>query len=598
MFMTCRPAAILSIALLAAWPAAAEPSHGLAMHGTPKYGPDFTHFEYANPDAPQGGEAVYAALGMFDSLNPWVVQGQVATGVRALTYETLMKRAWDEPFTLYGLIAETVEVPDDRSWIAFTLNGAARFSDGTPITVEDVIFSWELIRSQGRPNSRTTFNKVVGVEETGPGRVRFNFADGSDRELPLLIAGFLPILSSAYWTGRDFTETILIAPLTSGPYLVDSLDPGRSITFIRDADYWGADLPVNRGHFNFQRIRYDYYRDGDVSLEAFKAGDYDFRYEFDAARWATQYDFPAVRDGAVTVETVPHGMPSGLRGFTFNLRQRRFQDAAVREAFVAAFDFERVNRVLLHSAYVRTGSMFDNSAIRPTGTPGNREFNLLAPWWGQVPDQVFGPAWVPPATDGTGNDRRNLRTAQGLLREAGWRVEDGRLVDGDGAPFALEILLVDSSNEGLALAYKDNLERLGVAVRVTLVESAQYQARIEDFDFDMAIRRWGVTLSPGNEQQNYWSSATAEAVGSRNTAGVADPAVDAMIDALVAARYRPELVDAARALDRILMWNRYVVPLYHQPGFNMAMWNRIAMPEVISTYGPVQETFWAAQALP
>ncbi|MCZ6605910.1 MAG: extracellular solute-binding protein [Alphaproteobacteria bacterium] len=586
-------AVALTLTVAIAAPARAEPSHGLAMHGLPKYGPGFSHFAYTNPDAPKGGSVTYAAIGSFDSLNPWVVQGQAAAGVRALMYETLMKRAWDEPFTLYGLLAETVEVARDRSWIAFTLNGQARFSDGRPVTVEDVIFSLELIRTKGRPNSRTTFNKIVAVEETGPGAVRFSFADGSDRELPLLVAGFLPILSKAYWQDREFAATTLEPPVSSGPYLVDRVDPGRAVVYRRDPDYWGADLGVNRGQFNFDRITYDYYRDGDVALEAFKSGDYDFRYEFDAGRWATQYDFPAVAAGDVTIETVSHGMPSGLRGFAFNLRKPMFQDRLVRQAFVLAFDFERVNRVLLHSAFTRTGSMFDNSGLRPRGYPGNGELRLLARWWGEVPDEVFGPAWVPPATDGSGTDRTNLGAARELLRAAGWRVADGRLVDGSGAPFDFEILLVDPSDEGLALAYAEGLERLGIAVRVNLVESAQYQARLEDFDFDMAIRRWGVTLSPGNEQQNYWSSATARAAGSRNTAGVADPAVDALIDALVGARFRNELVTAARALDRVLMWNYYVVPLYYQPGFNMARWNRIEMPDIISTYGPVQESFWA-----
>ena len=572
-----------------------DPTHGIAMHGAPKYPANFEHFGYANPAAPQGGRITYAAIGTFDTLNPWVVQGQVAAGARALMYETLAKRAQDEPFTLYGLIAETIDMAPDRSSIAFTIREEARFSDGSPIAVEDVIFSWELVRTQGRPNSRTTYNKIVSVTQTGPGTVTFDFGDGSDQELPLLVAGFLPILSKSYWEMRDFTETILVPPVTSGPYLVDSLDPGRSITYIRNPDYWGADLAVNAGHFNFETIHYDYYRDGDVALEAFKAGDYDFRYEFDAARWATQYEFPAAADGDVVLEVADHSIPSGLRGFAFNLRQEKFQDRRVREAFILAFDFERANRVLLHSAFERTASMFDNSALRPQSDPSNHELRLLAPYWGQVPDEVFGPPWAPPVTDGSGNDRTHLRRAQELMSEAGYRVEDGRLIGADGAPLELEILLVNPSNEGLTLGYADVLERLGVSVTVNLVESAQYQARLEDFDFDMVIRRWGVSLSPGNEQQNYWSSATANAAGSRNVVGVANPAIDGLIDALVGAHDRAELVTAARALDRVLMWNFYVVPLYHQPGFNMARWSRVAVPDIMSTYGPVQETFWAAQ---
>ncbi len=573
-------------------PVMAEPAHGIAMHGQLKYSDGFSHFDYADPQAPQGGDIVLAATGTFDTLNSWNGRGLAAAGARPLMYETLMKRAQDEAFSLYGLIAEKAEMAPDRSWIEFTLDGRAHFSDGTPITVADVIFSWEIVVEKGRPNSRTTFGKIQQVEETAPGVVRFIFADGSDQELPLLVAGFLPIFSKAYWESHDFSETVLEPPVTSGPYLVDTLDAGRSITYRRDPNYWGTDLPVNRGHHNIERIRYDYYRDGDVALEAFKAGDYDFRYEFDAGRWATQYDFPAVTDGEVELKTVSHGLPSGLRGFAFNLRRPAYQDRRVREAFILAFDFEHVNRVLLHSAFQRTASMFDNSAIAPTSEPGNYELKLLAPLWGQVPEAVFGPAWAAPTVENEGDQRANLITAQALLAEAGWTFTDGKLVNSAGAPFTLEILLRDTANEGLALSYAENLERLGIEVAVVLAESTQYQTRLEEFDFDMVIRRWSVSLSPGNEQQNYWSTATAMAPGSRNVAGVADPAIDTLIDALVGARFRSELIFAARALDRVLMWNFYVVPLYHQAGFNMARWQRVKLPETISTNGPVMETFW------
>ena len=574
-------------------PAMAEPAHGIAMHGAPKYAADFSHLDYVNPAAPVGGRVNYAATGSFDTLNPNVIQGQPATGVRQLLYETLLKRVWDEPFTLYGLIAETVEMAPDRSWVAFTLREEAHFNDGSPITIDDIIFSWETIRTQGRPNSRTTFNKVTGIERTGPRSLRFNFADGADRELPLLIGGFLPILSQAYWQANDFTATSLTPPVTSGPYLIDAIDPGRSITYRRDADYWGRDLAINKGQHNIETIHYDYYRDADVALEAFKASAYDFRYEFDPSRWATQYDFPALTRGEVILETVAHGIPSGLKGFAFNIRQAKFTDRRVREAFGLALDFARLNRVLLHSSFVRTASMFDNSDLSPRGLPSNAELMLLAPWWGQVPDAVFDRAWAPPETDGSGDNRTNLRRAQALLAQAGWTVRDGALVDADGVRFEVEIMLVSPDNEAVSLAYAEGLERLGVAVSVVLVESAQYQARLEDFDFDMAIRRWGVTLSPGNEQQNYWSSATANAVGSRNSVGVADPAIDALIEALVGARFRTELVTAARALDRLLMWNFYVVPMWHQSGFRLARWRRIAHPETVPIYGLQEETFWA-----
>ena len=593
MHRTAIMLAAVVAAILAIQPASAEPSHGLAMHGTPKYAADFRHLDYANPNAPKGGTLRLAATGSFDTLNPYVIRGRAAAGASFL-YETLMQRVWDEPFTLYGLIAESVEVPDDRSWVTFTLRPQARFSDGTPITVDDVIFSWETIRTQGRPNSRTTYNKVARVERPGPRQVKFIFAaDEANRELPLLIAGFLPILSKAYWQDRDFAETTLEAPVTSGPYQIDRLDPSRGVTYRRNPDYWGRDLPVNAGHYNFDVIRYEYYRDGGVALEAFKADDYDFRYEFDATRWATQYDFPAANNGKVTREVIEHGIPSGLRGLAFNMRRPLFSDRRVRQALMLAFDFEWINANLLHDGFVRTAGLFDNSDLAPVGAPGGAELALLEPWRNALPAEVFGAPFRPPATDGSGNDRTHLRAASRLLAAAGWRVVDGKRVNATGAPFSFEILLLNPTNERIALAYKRGLERLGIEVRVRLVESAQYQALIEQFDFDMAFRRWGVTLSPGNEQQNYWSSRTADSPGSRNAAGVANPAVDALIAALVGAADRAALVAAARALDRVLMWNYYVVPLYHAEGFRIAYWDTLARPPTIPIYGTVMETFWA-----
>ncbi len=575
--------------------AAAEPQHGLAMHGAPKYGADFAHLDYVNPDAPKGGILRLAATGTFDSLNPWVIKGSAAAGVRDRTYETLMKRIWDEPFSMYGLIAESAEMPSDRAWIEFRLRPEAHFNDGSPITVEDVIFSWEKIRAAGRPNSRATYDRITRVAQTGPRSVRFVFEDNKDRELPLLVAGFLPILSKAYWQDRDFTETTLEPPVTSGPYVIEDVDPGRSITYRGDPNYWGADIPVNVGHNNFDIVKYDYYRDSGVALEAFKAGDYDFRYEFSGPRWATQYDFPAVRDGRVTLDVVDHGIASGLRGFFMNLRRPLFQDRRVRRALLLAFDFEWVNENLLHSAYVRTSSLFDNSDIRPDGPPNGAELALLAPWRGQVPEEVFGPPFVAPATDGSGNDRTNLREATRLFRDAGYKVVDGNLVSADGTPFRFEILLVSQANERIALAYRRNLERLGLEVSVRLVDSAQYQALVEEFDFDVIISRRGVTLSPGNEQHSYWSSQVAQDPGTRNVSGIEDPAIDAMIEATTSAEDRDALIAATRALDRILMWNYYVIPLYHRSGFPTAVWETVARPDVVPVYGAVLETFWSTR---
>ncbi len=573
--------------------AQAEPSHGLAMHGNPKYAADFRHLDYANPNAPKGGTLRLARTGTFNTLVPNTIKGRRPAAL-SLVYETLMQRVWDEPFTLYGLIAESVEVPDDRSWVTFTLRPEARFSDGSPITVEDVIFSWETVRTQGRPNSRVTFNKVVRVERPGPRQIRFVFdADKADRELPLLIAGFLPILSRAYWQDRDYTETTLEPPVTSGPYLVERANPSRGITYRRNPEYWGRDLPVNVGHYNFDVIRYEYYRDDSVELEAFKAGDYDYRVEGDAARWATQYDFPAANNGEVVRKILENGIPSGLSGIAFNIRRPLFQDRRVRQALMLAFDFEWINANLLHGGFTRTSGMFDNSDLGPTGPPTDAELALLEPWRDQLPPEVFGGPFEPPATDGSGNDRTHLRTASRLLKEAGWRVDGGRLVRSTGQLFSFEILLLRRANERIALAYKHNLERLGIDVRVRLVDSAIYQAVTEAFDFDMTFRRWGVSLSPGNEQQNYWSSRTAASPGSRNTAGVANPVIDALIEALVAAGDRKALAAAASALDRVLMWNYYVVPLYHSPGSRIAYWDGVARPANTPIYGAVMETFWA-----
>jgi len=580
-------------------PATAAPEHAIAMLGAPKYAADFTHFDYVNPDAPRGGTLRLHALGSFDSLNPYIVRGKKAAGIHhgsGMYFETLATRARDEPFTLYGLIAQTIETPDDRSWVEFTLRPEAKFSDGTQITVADVIFSWEILKEKGLPNARATWSRIAEVTETGPRRVRFTFADDADRELPLLIAGFMPVLSADWWAIRNFDDTTLEPPLASGPFTVAEIDPGRSLTFRRNPDYWGRDLAVNAGRHNFETLRYDYFRDASVALEAFKAGDYDLRFEGDATRWATQYDFPAVRDGQVVRDVIETGVPSGLDALTFNLRKAKFSDIRVREALTLAFDFEWINKSLLHDGYARTASMFTGSDMAASGPPEGAELALLEPWRGKIPDAVFGPAYRPPATDGRGRPRANLKRAAALLDAAGWNVADGKRVDANGAPLQIEIAIRRPSNEKIALAFARNLERLGITATVRLVESAQFQGLIDTYDFDMVFGFWGVSLSPGNEQQNYWGAQTANLPGGRNWAGVADPAIDAMIDALGAAKTREALVAAARALDRILMWSHYVLPLYHDPGQRIAHWRHIARPTVIPVYGLQIETLWDADA--
>lgn len=580
------------IALATGSDASAAPQHAIAMHGAPRHSAGFSHFDYVNPDAPVGGTLRRAAIGSFDTLNPYVIKGRAAQGL-GLVYETLMRRGRNEPFTLYGLVAESVETPADRAWVEFTLDPEARFSDGSPITVADVIFSVEMLRAKGRPNARATWGRIARVEPTGPRRVRVTFDDAGDREMPLLVAGFLPILSKAYWQDRDFTATTLEPPMASGPYLVDRVDAGRTIVYRRNPDYWGWHLPVNRGLYNFAEMRFDYYRDSAIALEAFKTGEYDLRIEADAARWATQYDSRAVADGRIRLETVAHGIPSGLSGLAFNLRRPLFADRRVRQALTLAFDFEWINRTLLHGGYTRTASMFDNSDMKPAGPPEGDELALLAPWRGKVPDAVFGPPFAPPRTDGSGRDRVNLRHAAALLDAAGWPVVGGERKNAAGSPLRFEILLRDPANERIALAWSRTLKRLGVAVAIRLVESAQFQGQIDTYDFDMVFGYWGVTLSPGNEQQNYWSSRTASQPGGRNWTGIADPAIDAMIAALGAARTRAELVAAARALDRILMQSYVAIPLWHDSGTRLATWSTIARPPKVPVYGPQIETFWA-----
>lgn len=581
-----------TVLVLAQGTASGEPMHAIAMHDAPTHGPDFTHFDYVDPAAPQGGVLRRAALGSFDTLNPYVIRGRPAEGL-GLIYEPLMRRGRNEPFTLYALLAESVETPADRAWVEFTLDRRAHFSDGTPVTVADVIFSVEALRTRGRPNARATWSRIARVEETGPRRVRFTFADASDREMPMLVAGFLPILSKAYWQQRDFGATTLEPPIASGPYRIGDLVAGRAITYRRDPGYWGRDLPVNRGHFNFSEIRFDYYRDSAVSLEAFKSGAYDLRIEADAARWATQYDALAVKDGRIGLETLAHGVPSGLSGLAFNLRRPLFADIRVRKALTLSFDFEWINRTLLHNGYVRTASLFDNSPMKPSGAPDGGELAQLEQWRNRIPDAVFGPPFAPPHTDGSGRDRTNLRRAAHLLDAAGWTVRDGARLAADGTPFRFEILLRDPSKERIALAWSRMLKRLGIAVTIRLVESAQFQGQIDTYDFDMVFGYWGVTLSPGNEQQNYWSSATARQPGGRNWTGVADPALDAMIGALGAAQTRAHLVDAARALDRILMHSYVAIPLWHDAGARLASWKTIGRPSTVPVYGPQIETFWA-----
>ena len=585
--------AAATLLLAAVLPAAAQEvtvSHGAAMHGDLKYGPGFTHFDYSNPDAPKGGEVRLSAIGSFDNLNPFILKGQSAAGLGQV-FETLMTGSEDEAFSEYGLIAESIEMPGDRSWVAFTLRPEARWHDGTPITVDDVLFSLDALKTRGHPFYRAYFRDALEAEEVGERKVKFTFADGLNRELPLIM-GQMPILSKAYFTANDFEKTTLEPPLGSGPYRVERVDAGRSITYRRVEDYWGAELPVRRGQNNFDVIRYDYYRDPTVEMEAFKAHEYDFRQENTAKVWATAYEGPAFDQDLIVREEIGHSIPTGMQGFFFNTRLAKFADPRVRQALAYAFDFEWTNKNLFHGAYTRTASYFSNSELASSGLPDAAELALLEPFRGQVPPEVFGETYAPPATDGSGNARRNLRTALKLLGEAGWTVADARLTGPGGEAMEIEFLIVSPQFERIIAPMVKNLEKLGVVAKIRLVDSAQYEKRLEDFDFDMITGVIGQSLSPGNEQNNFWTSVAADTPGSRNFAGVNDPVVDALVEKVIAAPDRGSLIAATRALDRVLLWGHYVIPHWHIQHFRVAYWSKFTRPAVTPKYSLGFDSWW------
>ncbi|MDP6474505.1 MAG: extracellular solute-binding protein [Alphaproteobacteria bacterium] len=558
--------------------------HGVAMHGAPKYGPDFSHFDYVNADAPKGGDVRLSWTGSFDSLNPFILKG-VSARYLGLTFETLMAGSSDEAFSQYGLIAGRVEFPADRSSVTFTLRQEARWHDGTPITVDDVIFSFEALTKKGAPFYRVYYANVAEVEDLGERRVKFSFAAGENRELPLIL-GQLAILSKKYFETHEFDKSTLEPILASGPYKVDIVDPGRAISYRRVADYWGAHLPVNRGRHNFDSIRIDYYRDDTVALEAFKAKEFDWRLESTAKVWAKSYSGPAIESGLIKKIEIAHENPTGMAAFVINTRRPLFADPRVREALGLAFDFEWTNKNLFFGTYTRTRSYFSNSELASSGLPGEAELKILRPYRGRIPEQVFTTEFALPVTDGSGKIRRSLRAATKLLRQAGWEVTGGKLVHGEtGMPFKFEFLVQSGGAvERIVQAYARNLERLGIAIDVRLVDTTQYAERIKLFDFDMMWGGFGQSLSPGNEQRQFWSSAAADVPGSRNLIGIRDPVVDELIETIIAASDREALIAASRALDRVLLWGHYVVPLWHLRSNRIAYWDIFGRPEVTARY--------------
>ncbi len=572
---------------------AGETRYGIAMHGEPAMPEDFAGLPYAEPAAPKGGRLVQGVLGTFDSLNPLIVKGIAPPSVRSYVVESLMARGYDEPFSLYGLIAKSVETDPDRSYVIFRLDPAAQFSDGTPVTADDVVFSWKLLRDKGRPNYRTYYAKVSKAEIIGEGVVRFDLSGSNDRELPLIL-GLMPVLAEHAVNADRFEETSLRPLLGSGPYVVSSVDPGKSITLKRNPDYWARDLPINRGLWNFDEIRYDFYREANSYMEAFKRGLYDARDERDPTRWQTAYSFPAVRDGLVVKEAFRTGLPKPSNYFVFNTRREVFRDARVREALSYLFDFEWVNRSYFFDLYRRTAGYFDGSELSSHGRPADaRERDLLARFPDTVRPDVLEGTWSPPVSDGSGRDRKALKRALDLFGSAGFELRGGTLVDrNSGGPFTFEIMVTERDEERLALVFSQNLKRAGIAARVRLVDAVQFEARRVNYDFDMIENRFEQSLSPGNEQTFYWGSAAADQPGTRNYMGIKSAAVDGLIAALLKAQTRPDFVAAVRALDRVLISGFYTIPLFHLPAQWVARWTRIGRPEAISLYGYLPETWW------
>jgi peptide/nickel transport system substrate-binding protein len=572
---------------LAAASASAESTHGIAMYGDPALPPDFVSLPHANPDAPKGGTIRFGEGGSFDSLNPFITKGRSAVGISNLTVETLMARSYDEPFTLYGLLAESISTDDARTYVEFTLREGARFSDGSPVTVEDVMWSMETLGTIGNARYHGAWKKVASMEQTGERSVKFTF-NVEDRELPLIL-GLRPILKKAQWEGKAFDETSLEAPIGSGPYVVDQMEPGVFISYRRNPDWWGKDLPINRGLWNFDEVRYDYFANPQAIFEAFKAGDLSSYREGNAAKWGTSYDFPAVATGDVIKAEIPHGRPSGIEGLVFNTRKPIFADWRVREALILAFNFEFINQTVTGGLQPRIPSYFGNSflAMQPGQPAEGRVLDLLQPFAADLPPGAIE-GYALPVSDGDQMNRKNIRAATALLEEAGWTVgEDGILKNAEGTPFAFDILLVNGQDEMAAISaiYIEALKSLGIAATVTMVDDAQYKDRTNSYDFDMTHYIRSLSLSPGNEQMLYWGATGVTEPGTRNWMGMNSPAAEAMIAAMLQAPDLTEFTAATQALDRVLTSGRYVIPIWYSNVSRLAYRKELKYPERIPLYG-------------
>lgn len=565
--------------------------HAITLYGeAPKYPATFKHFDYVNPDAPKGGTLRQAGFGGFDSFNPFISKGVAEENI-GLIYDTLTKRSLDEPFSEYGLLAERIERDPQNLWVRYHLRQQARFHDGQPVTADDVVFTFESLMAHGSPLYKTYYADVARVVAENPRSVRFEFKHANNRELPMIL-GQLPVLPKHWWAGRNFADGTLEMPVGSGPYRIERFQAGRSIRYARVKDWWGENLPVNRGQNNFDAIEVDYYRDNTVALEALKAGQFDFWLENSAKNWATAYDSPAVRDGRLKKDEIANHNPAGMQGFIFNTRRELFQDVRVREALALLFDFEWANKNLFNGAYTRSHSYFDNSELAATGLPSQGELALLEPLRGKIPEAIFSQEFQVPVTDGSGIIRSQQRRAFQLLQEAGWKIENDRMLDAKGKPVVIEFLLAQIEFERVLLPYKRNLSDLGIELEIRRVDVSQYTNRFRSRDFDMMIWNFPQSLSPGNEQREYWHSSSADRPGSRNLIGLKDPAIDQLVEGLINASSRDSLIQHTRALDRVLLWGHYVVPNWHIKTWRLAYWDRLQHPAVTPPYDYGLMTWW------
>ena len=588
---------LTSIIILFCFPSFSEinVSHAIAMHGEPKYKKDFKHVNYVNPNAFKGGEIVFSSIGTYDTFNPFTLKGTAADGIGNL-FETLTTSSGDEAFTEYGLLAKSIEWPDDRSWVAFNLRKEAKWHDGKNVTPEDVIWTFNTLMEKGHPFYKYYYGDVLEVVKENDLKVRFNFKGKTNKELPLIV-GQLPVLPKHYWEDKNFEETTLDIPIGSGPYKINTFDAGRTVTYELDKNYWGFNIPIKKGTENFGVIKYEYYKDRGIEREAFKAGEVDFFSENSSKEWATSYEIPAVHNNIIIKELIEHENPQGMQAFVFNIRKNIFKDKRVREALSYAFDFEWTNANLFYGAYKRTNSFFENSELASSGIPQGKESRILKELSSEnyifIPKDIYLKEFNPPKTDGSGFIRKELSKAKFLLNEAGWELKERKLTNKQtGQHFEFEILLVSPAFERIVLPFKDNLEKLGISVNVRTTDSSQYQQRLETFDFDMVVSSFRQSLSPGNEQRNFWGSNAADTNGSRNIIGIKNPAIDKLIEKVISAEDRKNLITVTRALDRTLLWNHYVIPQWHISAYRVLYWDIFGKPKIRPKYALGTNTWW------